>query len=112
MARKTKNNEIKLKSFILPSSDNSLRKFIESKKTKMMEQTVKSIEYALEENLPVVELFQFRNSEFVILLPKNEFMDNLDHIYEYYMENEMYELCGKVVELKKKISSIITLNEI
>lgn len=77
----------------------------------MMEQAVSSIEYALDNNLPVVEIFQFNDSDFVVMLSDKDFLLNLDHIYNYYIQNEMYEYCGRVMGLKKRLGTIVKLNE-
>lgn len=95
--------------YLLPSSDQDLKNFIDSKKIDMMEQTIDSIEYAVANKMPMVEVFQFKNSEFVVLISNKDFLINLEHIYDYYMENEMYELCGRVVYLMKYLSGIIKL---
>jgi len=77
----------------------------------MMQQTVASIEYALDNNLPVVEIFQFTGSEFVVMLSDKDFLPNLEHIYNYYLNHEMYEFCGKVLGLKNRLGHTIKLNE-
>jgi len=111
MARKKKLVDSVLKNYPLPSGEEELRKFIESKKIDMMEQTVASIEYALDNKLSAIEIFQFKDSEFVIMLCDKEFLPNLDHIYEYYLSNEMYEFCGRVQNLRKRLGTIVKLNE-
>lgn len=111
---KTKNKSI-LKKYCLPSTDKDIRVFINSKKTEMMEQAISSIEYAVDNNLPVVEIFQFKNSDFVILLSDNDYLPNVEHIYNYYLENEMYEFCGRALNLKKRLSgdgSVFKLNQL
>jgi hypothetical protein len=111
MARKKKQTEPILKQYQLPSEDNDLKKFIDVKKVDMMEQTVSSIEFALDNNLPIVEIFQFHNSEFVVMLSDKDFLPNLEHIYDYYIQNEMYEFCSRVVDLKKRLGTTVKLNE-
>jgi hypothetical protein len=111
MPRKKKYIEPILRQYTLPSGENDLRQFIDAKKTDMMEQAVASIEYAVDNHLKAVELFQFKDSEFVIMLSEKDFLLNLDHIYDYYITNEMYELCRRVINLKKKLGIMIKLNE-
>lgn len=66
-----------------------------------MEQIVSSVEYALLNNLSLIEIFQFRNSDFVITLSEKDYLTNIDHIYNYYLTSEKYELCDRVVRLQK-----------
>lgn len=69
----------------------------------MMEQVVKAIEFAVEHHLPFIEVFQFKNSDFVITLSERDYLNNLDNIYKYFIEREMYEYCPRVVRLRETI---------
>jgi hypothetical protein len=99
----TKNNTTVTESYILPSGDNELRSFSQRYKVDMMEQVVHSIEIAVNHKLPAVEIFQFKNSNFVITLLAKDFLSNLDNIYDYYMSNEVYEFCPRVIQLQKTL---------
>jgi hypothetical protein len=94
-------------SYILPADNSELCSFIEKYRVDMSEQIVSSINHAIENNLSMVEVFQFKNSDFVITLSKPHFKEHLDHIFEYYMNNENYELCPRVVELQNNINKKI-----
>ena len=67
----------------------------------MMEQVVEIIEFAVAHDLPLIEVFQFKNSDFVITLSEKDYLTNLENIYLYYMKNEKYEYCSRVVKLRK-----------
>ena len=82
--------------YILPSPNAEMRKFVSKFKVDMMEHVVSSIKFAVENKLPIVEVFQFKDSPFVVTINDKEFEPNLSHIRKYYMENEMYELCTRV----------------
>ena len=100
MARKTKmanENE----SYILPSLNDEMRSFIKKFKVDMMEHIIKSIKFAVDNKLSIVEVFQFKNSPFVVTINENEFNINLSHIKKYYKENEMYELCPGIDKLQE-----------
>lgn len=90
-----KENEL----YILPSPNEEMRKFVTKFKVDMMEHVVSSIKFAVDNKLPIVEVFQFKDSPFVVTINDREFMPNLSHIRQYYMENEMYELCPRVEKL-------------
>lgn len=66
-----------------------------------MEHVVSSIKFAVEHKLQIVEVFQFKNSPFVVTITEKEFEPNLEHINKFYHENEMYELCLKVEKLQQ-----------
>lgn len=88
-------------SYILPSANEELETFIINNKLDMMEQVVSSIEYAVNNKLQMVEVFQFKDSKFVITISEKEFESNLDGIYSFYMEDEVYELCSRVSKLQE-----------
>jgi hypothetical protein len=85
--------------YILPSPNEEMREFVSKFKVDMMEHVVSSIKFAVENKLSIVEVFQFKDSPFVVTINEKEFMPNLSHIRKYYMENELFELCPKVEKL-------------
>lgn len=91
--------------YILPSANDDMQKFIDKFKIDMMEHVVNSIEYALTNKLEMVELFQFKNSEYVITINKKEFDTNLSHIYDVFKSNQIYESCSKIEKLRKLLNS-------
>ncbi len=99
--------------YVLPSDNKDLLSFSQKFKVDMMEQVVGIIEFAVEHDLPLIEVFQFKNSDFVITLSEKDYITNLDNIYSYYMKNEEYENCSRVVRLQKtlKEKSVIPTDE-
>jgi hypothetical protein len=87
--------------FILPSSNDEMRSFANTFKVDLMEQVVGSIEHALTNDQKVIEVFQFKNSNFVITISEKEFESNLENIHDYYMSHELYELVPRVVKLRE-----------
>jgi hypothetical protein len=90
----------KVKPSVLPSDFQELDTYIFRNRQQLMEQVVSAIEFALEKNLPVVEVFGFKNSDFVVALSRNEFRDNINHIYTSYIQNEWYELCPRIKKVE------------
>ena len=90
----------KYKPFVLPSNFNELDTYVQSNKKELTQLVISSIEFALEKNLPVVEVFNFKNSDFVVTLSHAEFRENIDHIYNFYIKTELYELCSRVKQVE------------
>jgi len=88
-------------SYLLPSPNEEMRSFVQKFKVDMMEHIISSIKFAIDNKLPIVEVFQFKNSPFVVTISEREFEPNLEHINKYYMDNEMYELCPKIEQLRQ-----------
>jgi len=97
--KKTTSKENEL--YILPSSSDEMRSFISKFHIDMMEHIISSIKFAVENKLPIVEVFQFKNSPFVVTISEKEFDINLENINQFYMTHEMYELCPKIEQLRK-----------
>ena len=89
--------------YILPSENIELQSFIKKFKIEMMEQVVASIEHAIKNQLPLIEVFQFKNSDFVITLSEKDYLTNLENIFSYYMQQETYEYCPRVLRLQTTI---------
>lgn len=82
--------------YVVPSPTEEMRAFVDKFKIDMMEHVVSSIKFAVENKLPLVEVFQFKGTPFVVTINKSEFMPNLSHIHKFYMDNELFELCKRV----------------
>jgi hypothetical protein len=86
--------------YILPTDSVDQISFIKKNKDDMIQQMVNSIEYAVNNKLPYIEVFQFKNSRFVIILSSKDYLPNLDHALNYCTEKELYELCPKITKLQ------------
>lgn len=87
--------------YILPSSTDDMKTFVEKFKIDMMEHIVDSIELAVKNKLPIVELFQFKDSDYVITIATKEYDLNLEHIRNVYQSNNMSELCPRIEQLRE-----------
>lgn len=96
-------NKISLIDYVLPSDNKILDDYANKNKIELMEQIIHSIEYAVTYHLPSVEIFQFENSDFVIIISEKDYLVNINNIYKYYMEREAYEYCHRVIRLQKTI---------
>lgn len=106
MVKKSKKGEMKENElYLLPSPNDEMAIFVNKFKVDMMEHIVSSIKFALDNKLPLVEVFQFTNSPFVITIAEKEFKINLEHIRKFYKEQEIYELCPRVEALCESIQT-------
>lgn len=88
-------------SLMLPEDYVTMEKFIVSNKVKLMEQVLSSIHFAIKNDLVAVEVFNFSNSDFIVTLEYQSFKDNIENIYKFYLDAELYEYCSRVSKLKK-----------
>ena len=87
----------------LPSNYEEMEIFIKNNRVKLTEQIVLSVQYALDNGYPSIEVFAFKNSNFIVILDRSNFRDNIDNIFEHYITTEQYEFCDRLVKLKKQI---------
>jgi hypothetical protein len=97
----------KYKPFVLPSDFKELETYVQSHKTDLTERVISSIEFAIKKNLPMVEVFNFKNSDFVITISREAFRDNIQNVYNFYLQEEKYELCGRVKRVELLLDSTV-----
>ena len=96
----------------LPSDNDVMAAYIQKNKFRLTEKALSSIEYAVTNNLPFVEVFGFNNSDFIIAIAEKDYLLNVDHIYKFYLETEKYELCPRVVRLQTLLKTLSNEKEI
>lgn len=87
----------------IPSEFELMDEFLSENKLECTEHVISSIEYAVKHNLPNIEVFNFEDTDYMIIISSDSFKENLENIYNYYIESEQYEFCNRVIELKKLI---------
>lgn len=98
----TNNNNL-FEKYILPSKYSELEIFSKQYKPEMMEHVLNSIENAVKHDLPLIEVFQFKNSDFIITLSDKDYLTNLTNIFSYFLTTEKYEYCDRLVRLQKTL---------
>lgn len=92
-----------VKPLTLPYEEGPLNSNIEVNTVYLMDHIVDSIDYAINKNLSTIDVFNIDKSDYVVQLDNSSFQENLDHIYEYFIKNELYEHCEKVCKLRNKL---------
>ena len=68
-------------------------------RTFIIEDSLKTIEEAIEKKLKKVELFNIYNLSLVVELEKSNYKNVLSNIIQYYIEEEDYEKCNTIQEI-------------
>jgi hypothetical protein len=97
---------------VLPSDNQIMEAYIKRNKIRLTEQALSSIEYAVDNKLPFIEVFGFNDSNFIIAIAEKDYLQNVDHIYNFYLETEHYELCPRVVRLQTLLKNLNDEKEI
>lgn len=94
----------KFQSKTLPSDFQSMDEFVSKNKIELTEQVISSIEFAINNDLNDVEVFNFKDTDFIVILNVSTFKENLENIYNFYISTEQYEFCGRVLKLQKLLN--------
>jgi len=97
---------------VLPSDNQIMEAYIKRNKIRLTEQALYSIEYAVNNKLPFIEVFSFSDSNFIIAIAEKDYLQNVDHIYNFYLDMERYELCPRVVRLQTLLKNLNNEKEI
>lgn len=87
----------------LPSTNEEMEKFLDENRVKINEKMIDSIDYALKKRLTTVEMFRFKNSNFIVLINRKDFRENLENIFSFSLDNEHFEICVKVRKVIEKM---------
>jgi len=88
------------KSFKMPSDFKLMDAYISQNKNKMMDHILTMIEKGIKSNYPVIELFHFEGTNYCVTLLPKEYKENLNNIFQYYLETEQYEQCSKLKDIE------------
>jgi hypothetical protein len=70
----------------------------------ILKESYKSVKKAIENNLSKIELFNIYNLCILVEVKKSNYSSILEKAEELYIEEENYEECSKIKNLKKKIN--------
>ena len=88
----------------LPKCDAELREFISVNKSVLMEHVLNSIEYSLNSKIPTVEIFSFKDTDFIVSLDQKNFKENVERLYKVFLSEEKYELCDRIKKINLKLN--------
>lgn len=88
---------------LLPSDDVLLKKYILKNERSLIEKVLASIEYALKENVDSICVFKFKDSDFVIFLPRQVFKQNIENIYRICVTKKYNDLCSRIKMVNIKL---------
>jgi hypothetical protein len=99
----------------LPSNNDEMEKYLDEHRKEINETMVDSIDYAVRKRMSTIEVFKFKNSNFIVVVNRKDFKENLENIFNFSLNHEHFEVCGKakmVMEKMEKISHIFEYKKI
>jgi len=100
-SKKKSNSKVTIKHEVveLPSNNKEMEDYVVSNRLEINEKILDNIEFALKNKLGGVEIFCFKNSNFVVVLNRRDFKESLQNIYDFSMSKEKFEVCIRVKKL-------------
>ena len=72
-------------------------------KSFILKRTLEEIEFALENNLEKIEIFNIFNLSLIIELERKNFKSVLDKVMDSYIKDENFEKCNQIKKLINKL---------
>jgi hypothetical protein len=95
-----------LKIIELPSNNDEMEKYVEENRVEINNAMVENIDYALKKRLIAVEVFSFKGSSYIVLINRRDFRENLQNIFDFSLNNEHFEVCGKAKKVIEKMDKL------
>jgi hypothetical protein len=90
----------------LPCNNEDMESYIKEHRVEINRKIVNTINYALRNHLGAVEVFSFKNSNFVVVLNRKYFKESLENILEFSLGTEDFDTCVKAKSIIKKIDKL------
>lgn len=90
----------------LPSKNDEMEKYLDLNRKEINRRVLNNIEYAIKNKMLVVEIFSFKNSNFVVMMNRKDFKENLQNIAEFSMKSKDYEVCKKAKQAIRKLDRL------
>ena len=87
----------------LPTGSADMEDYVEKNRVAINEILVSSFAYAVDKNYRGIEVFCFKDSNYVVVINRKDFRENLQGIFDYSLKNEHFEICAKA----KKVMDVL-----
>jgi hypothetical protein len=99
----------------LPATNEEMERYLDVHRKEINFRMLNNIEYAIRRRMSAVEIFSFKNSNFIVLMNRRDFKENIQNILDFSMKQDDYKTCvkaRKVMEKLNKISYVYKFNKI
>lgn len=90
----------------LPSKNDEMEKYLDIHRKEINAGVLNNIEYAINNRMAAVEMFSFKNSNFVVIMNRKDFKENLQNVIDFSMKNRDYEVCKKAKKVMQKLDRL------
>ena len=90
----------------LPSNNDEMEKYLDKNRSEINLKMVESISYAIKHRMSAIEVFSFKNSNFVVIMNYRDFKENLQNILDFSLKKDDYVTCLKVRKVIDRLNTI------
>jgi hypothetical protein len=90
----------------LPKNNTDMEEFVLKNKQTIYKSIVTNIETAINKRWGAVEVFSFEESNFVVVINRKDFKENLQNVFDSSLEDEHFEICAKAKKVIDKLDKI------
>ena len=83
-----------------------MEKYLEIHRKEINRRVVENIDYGIKMRLNAVEIFSFKNSNFVVLMNRKDFKENLQNIIDFSLKNQDFDVCKKAKMVMQKLDKV------
>lgn len=92
------------RTYLDPTKNNRVRKFIKFNGTEVFTNLYKSIDTAIKEDTAEILVLVHPNVSSIISIEKKEYIEVLNHCIDFFKSIQGYESCAEIVNIKKQIA--------
>jgi hypothetical protein len=90
----------------LPATNAEMEKYLDLHRKEINRRILNNIEHAVDTRMPTVEIFSFENSNFIVVMNKNDFRENLQNLLDFGMKTQDYEICTRAKKVMQKLDRL------
>jgi hypothetical protein len=83
-----------------------MEKYLEIHRKEINRRVVENIDYGIKMRLSAVEIFSFKNSNFVVLMNRKDFKENLQNIIDFSLKNQDFDVFKKAKMVMQKLDKV------
>ena len=90
------------RSYLDHTNNLRVQRFLEINGRKILPELVSEIDVSISKRIGSFLLLVHPNASSIILIESKDYMDILQHCLDYFIENELFELCDDVIKVQNK----------
>lgn len=99
-------SKVKYEVIELPATNAEMEKYVDTHRNEINARVINNIEYAIKMRMAAVEIFSFKNSNFIVVMNRKDFKENLQNIMDFSLKVQDYEVCNRAKRVMLKLDKL------